>query len=144
MRSRRRSKATAPASNGALTQTPRLSLCARVRPCLVRPCRFGSRSPSPLPSTQLAKLQDELARKTKRDKRKAQETKAKQRERMRLQMDVPNDTGSFATDESLFSMRSIRSTTVRGRAVRASTDGSTACARADADAGCVRVRGVPR
>ena len=62
---------------------------------------------------QIAQLQNDLARKSKREKRRALLEKAKQRERMRLEMDVPNDTANYISEEGLFSIRTIKSQAVR-------------------------------
>ena len=58
-------------------------------------------------------MQDDLARKSKREKRRALLEKAKQRERMRLEMNVPNDTGNYISEEGLFSIRTLRTHAVR-------------------------------
>ena len=76
---------------------------------------------------QIAQLQNDLARKSKREKRRALLEKAKQRERMRLEMDVPNDTANYISEEGLFSIRTIKSQAVRGVELGATGNASNSC-----------------
>jgi hypothetical protein len=90
-------------------------------------------------------VQATLAQQAKRERRRVQEGKAKQRERMRLQMDVPNDTGAFITEDDLFRLRTLRTRQVWprsppharcGKCIHAASVRVVVCADGEATSPC--------
>lgn len=82
---------------------------------------------------ELQELEETANKQRKREKRRKNALKAKLRERIRLNMEVPNDTALMVEDQSLFSLKRIRNDAALDAVAEASADAIDAHGDDDSD-----------